>query len=145
MNTGNVALTTGWTAWRFRVRALRGGAVFSLMSFLLTISTAFGIIYTKDLHRRMFIAYQKQVAVQRSEQVRWGKLLLEESAWSTQARIQRIAENRLSMVVPAFHSIVMVAMNQGALVNPATGSLMKHTVLAENDRTELPKVPVRGT
>ena len=134
MDTMNFQFGWQWSALWLRLRTLRALSVFTLLTALMTVSSAFAIIYVKDLHRRLFINYQQQTAAQQREQVRWGKLLLEQSAWSTQSRIQRIAQNRLGMEVPAYHQIVMIAMNQPpkvAIVNEP--SPKAETQLAEND------------
>lgn len=64
--------------------------------FFLVLS-AFGIIYLKDLNRRLFIQYQSLQIAHDQLYEDWGKLLLEQSTWATQARIKKIAQNRLSM------------------------------------------------
>lgn len=76
--------------------------------FLMLVITAFGVIYLKDLNRRLFIQYQNLQQVQQQYQVQYGRLLLEQSAWSTQSRIQRIAQNKLNMTMPVAKKIVMV-------------------------------------
>ena len=65
-----------------------------LVSIVLTLSilvSAFSIVYFKDLNRRVFIDYQSQQQQHQYDRVQWGKLMLEESAWSTQAKIQTVA------------------------------------------------------
>lgn len=85
----------------------------------LLLVTAFAVVYTKDINRRLFIHYQEQQAMQQTYNVQWGKLLLEQSAWSTQSRIQNIAENQLSMVMPNSRDVVMVqAQPIGSLTRP---------------------------
>ncbi|OGT47271.1 MAG: cell division protein FtsL [Gammaproteobacteria bacterium RIFCSPHIGHO2_12_FULL_38_11] len=75
---------------------------------MLLLASAFSVIYLKDLSRRLFINYQHLQHVQQRDEVEWSKLLLEEGAWSTQARIQNIANTQLNMVVPAAKQIVMI-------------------------------------
>lgn len=75
---------------------------------ILLLASAFSVIYLKDLSRRLFINYQHLQHVQQRDEVEWSKLLLEEGAWSTQARIQNIANTQLNMVVPAAKQIVMI-------------------------------------
>lgn len=70
--------------------------------------SAFSVVYVKDLHRRMFIAYQDLQQQQTQLYVDWGKLLLEQSTWSTQARVQKIAQQRLGMEAPQTKDIVLV-------------------------------------
>jgi len=75
---------------------------------VLLVASAFSVIYLKDLSRRMFIRYQDLQQVQQHDEVEWSKLLLEEGAWSTQARVQDIATTQLDMVMPTMKNIVMI-------------------------------------
>lgn len=72
------------------------------------LASAFAIIYSKDLNRRLFIQLQQAQQVQAQSQTNWGKLLLEESTWSSPARVQTIARDRLNMVMPNPSDIVLV-------------------------------------
>lgn len=75
---------------------------------VLLLVSAFSVIYLKDLSRRLFIQYQQLQHVQQRDEVEWSKLLLEEGAWSTQARVQNIASTQLNMVVPTMKNVVMI-------------------------------------
>lgn len=70
--------------------------------------SAFTIVYFKDLNRRYFIQYQNLQQVRQQYENEWSKLLLEQSTWSTQARIQRIAQQQLNMVYPKQQNIVII-------------------------------------
>lgn len=76
--------------------------------FLGVFALAVGVVYMKDLNRRLFIQYQGLQQMQQQYDVDWGKLLLEQSAWSTQARVQDLATHDLNMVMPSRHSISLV-------------------------------------
>ncbi|MBA2653969.1 MAG: cell division protein FtsL [Gammaproteobacteria bacterium] len=67
--------------------------------------SAFSVIYIKDLNRRLFIQYQALQATHDKLYQDWGKLLLEQSTWSTQARVQKIAQYRLGMNSPSSKEI----------------------------------------
>ena len=75
-------------------------------------ASAVGVVYMKDLNRRLFIQYQGLEQAQQQYNVEWGKLLLEQSAWSTQARVQNIARHNLGMVMPSRHAITLVDLPQ---------------------------------
>lgn len=70
--------------------------------------SAFAVVYLKDYNRRLFIQYQNLQTDRQSAQLQWGKLLLEQSAWSTQARVQQVAEQKLQMVYPQAKDIIIV-------------------------------------
>ena len=85
---------------QFRLRT-----VFFMLAILMS---ALSILYMKDLNRRLFIQYQMLESVGDQIQVDWGKLLLEQGAWSTQSRIQEVAQTTLEMRVPAPQEIVLI-------------------------------------
>ncbi|MGH8292258.1 MAG: cell division protein FtsL [Gammaproteobacteria bacterium] len=58
---------------------------------------------------RMLFAQLQQLRQQRDQQnVEWGQLLLEESTWSTHARVEQMATQQLDMQLPAHPRIVVV-------------------------------------
>ena len=75
---------------------------------VLLLASAFSVIYLKDLSRRLFIHYQHLQQVQQHRETEWSKLLLEEGAWSTQARVQYIASTQLNMITPKMKDVVMI-------------------------------------
>jgi cell division protein FtsL len=75
---------------------------------IVVLINAFAVVYIKDVYRRTFINYQEMQNAQNQLYVDWGKLLLEQSTWSTQSRVQRVAEQRLNMEVPSASSVVMI-------------------------------------
>lgn len=82
---------------------------------ILLVASAFSVIYLKDLSRRLFIRYQIMQQVQQHDEVEWSKLLLEEGAWATQARVQNIATTQLDMVTPTMKNIVMIETKDATL------------------------------
>ncbi|MFW0094424.1 MAG: cell division protein FtsL [Coxiella endosymbiont of Haemaphysalis qinghaiensis] len=79
--------------------------VFSLIALLYS---AFSIVYVKDLNRRLFIQYQVLQREKAEEIIQWGKLLLEQSTWSAQFRIQQVAQRRLEMQIPTAKEVILV-------------------------------------
>ena len=75
---------------------------------IISLSSAFSVIYLKDLSRRLFMQYQTLQQDQLQNETERSKLLLEEGAWSTQSRIQDLANSRLDMQLPATKQIVMI-------------------------------------
>ena len=100
-------------SWTIRRResaetlSLKNQFILGVLVVLLLFS-AFSVLYLKDLSRRLFIQYQGLQQVQQQDEVEWSKLLLEEGAWSTQARIQNIASTQLNMMMPEAKQIVMI-------------------------------------
>ena len=76
--------------------------------FSMLLASAILLIYSKQQSRKFFVELQQlkyQVDVLNTE---WSQLQLEQSAWSGHGRIERIARNRLSMVVPEPGDVVFV-------------------------------------
>jgi len=76
-----------------------------LMSILLS---AFAIIYVQDMNRRLVGQLETLQSSYENSQMEWSQLLLEQSAWSSQARVEQIARNQLNMVMPAKSSVIVI-------------------------------------
>ncbi len=75
--------------------------------YLAVVLSASGLVYSKHLQRRHFVelqALQERGSALRTE---WEQLLLEESAWSNQARIEQIANSKLEMHLVHHSDVVM--------------------------------------
>lgn len=80
----------------------------TLMLAIIVMLSGLAVVYVSDLNRRVFMEVQAGQGYQNQLHLDWGKLLLEESTWSTQARIQSLAEERLEMAAPNTGQIVMI-------------------------------------
>ena len=74
---------------------------------VLVLLSAFAVVYVKNQERFFFSEAQSLQRVYETKQVEYGQLLLEQSSWSTPARIQRIAQQRLRMEVPTASRVVL--------------------------------------
>ncbi len=81
----------------------------TLLLGILVLITGLAIIYVADLNRQLNIELQTAQSAQNQLRVDWGKLLLEETTWSTQERIQALAQGRLGMQNPNIKQIVMIS------------------------------------
>ena len=66
------------------------------------------VVYVKDINRRLSVQSQMIATQEGALKVEGDKLLLEQSAWSMQARIERIATTDLNMQLPNPSDVVMV-------------------------------------
>jgi len=57
---------------------------------VLVVLSALSVVYTKDLNRRLFIQYQGLQTAANQNHTNWSRLLLAQSTWDNQARVQRI-------------------------------------------------------
>ena len=78
------------------------------MLFVVVMVTAIGLVYSKHKTRKLFVELQalnKEVVSLNTE---WGRLQLEQSAWSDHGRIERIARERLGMVIPEAEQVAFI-------------------------------------
>lgn len=80
------------------------------LSFLVSaiFVSALGDVYVQAMDRVYYGNLQQLQKARDDLSMQWGQLLLEQSTWSTQARVQGIAESRLNMLMPDQRTIVMV-------------------------------------
>jgi cell division protein FtsL len=76
--------------------------------YLLVVTSASGLVYSKHLQRRHFVELQALQEMGSQLQTEWEQLLLEESAWSNQARIEQIANTELGMHLVDHSDVVML-------------------------------------
>ena len=73
------------------------------------LGSAAGAIYCKHRAREMFVELEKLNAHRDNLEIEWGQLQLEQSAWSTQAFVERVASTKLHMAMPPPKEIEIVA------------------------------------
>jgi cell division protein FtsL len=73
------------------------------------LGSAAGVIYCKHRAREMFVQLEQLNARRDNLEIEWGQLQLEQSAWSTQAFVERVASNKLHMAMPPPKEIEIVA------------------------------------
>ncbi len=81
-----------------------------LMALLLAVvmASAFAVIMSRHESRKLFVELE-QLRKQVDElNVEWGRLQLEQSAWSAHGRIERIARKRLNMKLPVASEVVYI-------------------------------------
>lgn len=74
----------------------------------LTLVSAAGAIYCKHRARANFIEGERLLAERDRLEIEWGQLQLEQSAWSTHAKVESLASARLKMIIPQPASVVLV-------------------------------------
>jgi len=76
--------------------------------FVLVMGSAVGVVYSKHQTRKIFINLQKVYKKIDELDVEWGQLQLEQSAWSSHGRIEKIARKKLHMTLPAADEIIYI-------------------------------------
>ena len=75
--------------------------------------SAVQVIYVRHHSRLLFAQLQQLTAARDALNVEWGRLLLEEGAWTQHQRIEAAARQRLGMVMPQPEQIVIFDMING--------------------------------
>lgn len=76
--------------------------------FSLVLASAILLVYSKHQSRKYFVELQQLKHQVDALNTEWSQLQLEQSAWSGHGRIERIARQRLSMVMPESGDVIFV-------------------------------------
>lgn len=76
--------------------------------YVAVVVSATALVYSKHLQRRYFVELQSVQEQGAQLETEWEQLLLEESAWSNQARIEQIANSKLGMHLVKHSDVVML-------------------------------------
>jgi cell division protein FtsL len=79
-----------------------------MILFAAVIVVSVAVVQTRHESRQMFAQLQTHQAERDALNVEWGRLLLEEGAWSQHRRIEQMARQRLDMSTPESASIRVV-------------------------------------
>lgn len=74
----------------------------------LVLLSALNVIWVRHETRVLFVELQSLQSERDELNVDWGRLQLEQSAWATKARIERIARDELQMQRPVDVEMVLV-------------------------------------
>lgn len=97
-------LSRGWVVSIFLSRFH-----FALFIFLIVIlMSALSLVYVTNSTRNLNARIQQALVEQDRLHLQWSQLLLEKSTLLMQARIENVAEERLSMVFPDSKTRVMI-------------------------------------
>ena len=64
------------------------------------VGTAMAIVYTKHESRKLFVELENLTHERDQLNIEWGQLQIEQSTWSTHARIEQVASDDLLLVRP---------------------------------------------
>jgi cell division protein FtsL len=77
--------------------------------WLAALGSAAGAIYCKHRARTLFIELEALNGRRDNLEIEWGQLQLEQSAWSTHAFVERVANAKLHMAMPPPKEIEIIA------------------------------------
>ncbi len=75
---------------------LRAAAVVGCLA-VAVITTAIACVYSRHESRRQFSLLQQLIVQRDALEVDWGRLQIEQSTWSTHARVERLARKKMGM------------------------------------------------
>ena len=73
------------------------------------LGSAAAAVYAKYRARELFVQLEHLGSARDELDADWGRLQLEQSAWSTYAFVERVASERLHMSIPDSRDIEIVA------------------------------------
>jgi len=95
----------------------------NLLLLLVVVVTALTVIGMRHESRLAFAQLQSLYSQRDELDIEWGKLLLEQGAWSQHQRVEDMAQKNLGMALPASKEVVVLDMRK-QLVAEAGG--VKH-------------------
>jgi len=79
----------------------------SLLVLIVSVmASAIAVVYSKHSNRKLFVELQQLKKNIDELNIEWGRLQLEEGAWSDHGRIEKIARTKLNMKLPGIDSVV---------------------------------------
>lgn len=79
-----------------------------IMMLLLGIMiTSLLVVYYKHVSRQLFANLQSVHKLRHELHIEWTQLLLEQGAWGSDARVEKIARNKLNMHLPLPDKIIV--------------------------------------
>ncbi len=75
---------------------------------VLTMVSAFGVIYAKHQSRKLFVELQSLHQARDDMDIEWGQLQLEQSTLATHSRVEGTAAAKLGMVIPEAAQVVIL-------------------------------------
>lgn len=81
---------------------------FNLLLLLIAVGCALSAVTSNHKARKLFIELEREQSHMRQLEVEWGQLQLEQSTWANNARIEKIAREKLQMKAPAPSQVLTV-------------------------------------
>jgi cell division protein FtsL len=76
--------------------------------WLAVLASAAGVIYSRHRARDLFVHLEKLNMDRDALEMEWGRLQLEQSAWSSNAFVERVASTKLQMNIPQQRDVRIV-------------------------------------
>ena len=76
--------------------------------FVLVISSAVGVVYSKHESRKLFVELQQLKKGMDLMDVEWGQLQLEQGTWARHDKIESQAIKKLDMYIPLAEEVIII-------------------------------------
>jgi cell division protein FtsL len=76
--------------------------------WLAVLASATGVIYSRHRARELFVRLEKLYAERDRLDMEWGRLQLEQSTWSSDGFVERVANAKLEMSLPQTRDVRLV-------------------------------------
>ncbi|WP_313518495.1 cell division protein FtsL [Pseudomonas sp.] len=90
-------------------KPLPSGSLLMLILFIGVLVSAIAVSYSAHWNRLLLNSLYNELSVRDKAQAEWGRLILEQSTWTAQSRIETLASEQLKMRVPQAAEIRLVA------------------------------------
>jgi len=72
------------------------------------LASAAAVVYVKHQARTLFVELERQTAERDRLNIEWGRLQLEQSAWSAHGFVEQVANRQLKMTTPSATEVKIV-------------------------------------
>ena len=79
-----------------------------LVFAVVCVTSAMALIYTRHESRKLFVQLEALTQERDELNIEWGQLQIEQSTWSTHARIEQVATDDLALVRPEATEIYVI-------------------------------------
>lgn len=86
-----------------RTQLLVVGALWALV-----LGSSAGVVYVKHQARTLFVELERLSAERDRLDIEWGRLQLEQSAWSAHGFVEQVANRQLKMTLPSATEVKIV-------------------------------------
>ena len=83
--------------------------VFLILLGTAVFFSAIKVVIARHDTRRLFVEIQKLEKDRDNLNEEWGRLLLEQSTWATDARIESVSKTELHMIEPKIRSVTLIS------------------------------------
>jgi cell division protein FtsL len=76
--------------------------------WIAVLASAAGVVYVKHEARTLFVELEKLSSERDRLNIEWGRLQLEQSAWSAHGFVEQVANRQLKMTLPSATEVKIV-------------------------------------